>query len=1149
MIRKVIKDIYAAIKDPGREIKERVFLHISFIAVISAIIALIGDIVFGENIFEIITLAGVIVFIPVITVICMYKNKMSLAVNILSLGFVAIVLPALFFFGGGVEGGGIIWVIFIFVYVGLLLSGKLKAVVLFLLLALSAAFYLIGYYHPELVHTHSREVFYIDSFISLILVAVVCLTMAWFQNQLFIEENLRAKKEAERAEDLTRAQNRFFSSMSHEIRTPINSILGLNELILRDQTASEEIVKDASGIQGAGKMLLALINDILDFSKMEAGSMDIVPVDYNVGNMLSEIVNMIWLRAHDKGLGFNVSIDPEVPSVLYGDEVRIKQVIINLLNNAVKYTQEGSVSLHIESDDNDGDSVILRISISDTGMGIKKEAIPFLFDAFKRVDEEKNMYIEGTGLGLSIVKQIVELMNGTVSVNSVYGEGSMFTVELKQQITNNTGIGELNIHNQQSIKRNVYTSSFTAPEASILIVDDNEMNLEVECKLLSETEMFIDKALSGKEALEKTLKRHYDTILMDHLMPEMDGIECLNLIRDQEGGLNRTSPVVVLTANAGSDNRELYNRAGFDGYLVKPVSGEALEATLIKHIANEKMIIKDAKMSGDREDINTLVGYSGKVPVIITSSSMCDLPDSMIKRINLPVIPFLIRTEEGIFKDGEQMGADELIRYMNQGKKTISSPPDESDYTEFFADVLRKAHHVIHIALTTSLSEDLKRATEAAKSFENVTVINSGCISSATGIMVLIAHKLAQQNMPVEEITKELEHVRERLQCSFVIDTTEYMARRGLISQGIHRLARNLNLHPCLKFKNDRLGIGGIWTGKTRRAYKKYINKAFPVDIIPDPDIVFITYADVPIDTLLWVKEEISKIAYFEHVIFKQASAAITSNCGPGTLGILYFVKSNKSYNLGSYVDDHSQDMLLSNNDDHGYDEDDETESAPITFYDVTSPVETVNANGTEDGLWYRGIEGIDPDEAIKNSGSEDAFKTVLKIFYDSIPVKSSELEKFFSSEDWSNYTIKIHALKSSARLIGASELADKAQLLEDAGKASDKDYIGENHDPFMKDYLKFKDILREIFEDDGGKTDDIRGDNTKPVADDSLMKGVYEGLKEAAEAMDCDAIDEIFGELKDYSIPDKEKAKYDLIIEKAGNFDYEGILEVLARD
>ncbi len=1119
-IKGFIQTVYGAIKDPEREFSERVFLIFSIIADLAALVALIGDLYIHESPGEIITLLLIFVLVPAITFTCLYSEKIRFAIRFLIIGLVFGILPALFFLGGGLNGGGFIWIVFGFMYIGLVISGKWRNIMLVLLFLLTLACFLISYYNPMLTSGHSRREYYIDTFISLVLVGIVCFAMTWAQNMLFKDENARAKKAAERAEELTRAQNRFFSSMSHEIRTPINSILGLNELILRDENASDEVLRDAAGIQGAGKLLLTLINDILDFSRMEAGSMDIVQVDYRVGDLLSEIVNMIWLKAEEKGLKFNVNIDPSVPSVLYGDEVRIKQIIINLLNNAVKYTAEGSIDLRIDSEDVDERTTMLSISISDTGTGIKKEALPHLFEAFRRVDEEKNRYIEGTGLGLSIVKQFTELMGGTVTVNSIYGEGSTFTVTLEQGISDSSQIGDLNIHSQGSVNRGKHESAFTAPDARILIVDDNEMNLEVERKLLVDTKLTIDTALSGRDALEMTVRSHYDVILMDHLMPEMDGIECLSRIRSQTGGLNRTTPVVVLTANAGSSNRDLYNRAGFDGYLVKPVSGEALENTLMVHIPKERLIVS-SKMVRMREDINTTAGYARKLPVIITTASMSDIPDSIIRKLNIPIIPFLIHTEEGVFKDGVQMDANELIRYISSGRDAFSSPPDVGAYTEFFAGALKRAHHLIHISLTTSMSEDFNVASEAAGSFDNVTVVNSGCVSSATGLLVLIACKLAQQNIPAEEIVRELEAVRERLRCSFVIDDTEYMARRNLISKKVHNVAKALNLHIAVRFRDNRYGTGGIWSGSTRRAYKKYISKAFPVDIIPDSDVVFITYADVPMYTLKWIKEEISKLAYFEHVVFKQASAAISSNCGPGTFGILYFVKSNKSYNLGSFIDD-------------------EEETGPAEVTDAASGY----ADAAPQNSGIAGIRGIDFGAAIANSGSENAFMTVLKIFYDSVPVKSSELDRFYSAQDWDNYTIKIHALKSSAKLIGALTLADDALKLETAGKDGDIAYILENHTGFMNEYRKFAASLSKLFTDAGAES--TGSASQKPVADEALMESVYEELKSAADEMDCSKIEEILKELDDYSIPEKDGDRFARIREKAAAYDYDGILDEL---
>ena len=1134
-----LKSARDAVRDPNRDFDERLYLVLSLASEIIVFIAFIGDIIFRENPNEIILIGATLIFVPFMALLCLYLDKLKAAIKITAIGVVFIILPGLFFFGGGVKGGGVIWFIFAYMYIGLLLHGKWRNV-MFVLLAVNAlAFYYVGYHYPWWVYRHSERMFLYDSFISLILVGALCFIMNWSYGRLFSEENERAQNEAKRAEELTRAQNRFFSSMSHEIRTPINSILGLNELILRDQDATDDIVKDASGIQGSGKMLLALINDILDFSKIEAGSMDIVPVDYKIGDMLSEIVNMMWLRAHDKGLGFEVNIDPEVPTALYGDEVRIKQVVINLLNNAVKYTQKGHVELRVDSNDADDDTVELSISVSDTGMGIKKEDLPFLFDAFKRVDEGKNRHIEGTGLGLSIVKQLVELMGGSISVNSVYGEGSTFTVIIKQAVSDHTMVGELNIHSQSSGRRSSYESSFMAPEARILIVDDNEMNLEVESRLLVDTDMAIDKALSGKEALDMCLKVHYDAIFMDHLMPGMDGIECLDQIRSQSGGLNRNTPVIVLTANAGSENRELYNQAGFDGYLVKPVSGEAMEDVLVHHISSEKVILRNVMM-GDDESIHTADRYAEKTPVIITSSSMCDLPDAIVRKLRIPIIPFEVRTDEGLFKDGVHIDANELIRHMAAGKEAVSSPPDENEYTEFFADVLKRTHHIIHIAITTSMSSEYKAASEAAKSFDNVTVINSGCLSSSTGLLVLIANKLVQQGLPAEDIVTELEDMKHRLKCSFVIDTTEFMAKKGLVSKPVHRIAAALNLHPMLRIRDDKAGIGGLWIGRTRRAYRKYISRALPPDTIPDADVVFVTYADVPTDTLTWIEEQIRKEAYFENIVFQQASAAISSNCGPGTFGILYFLKSNKSYNIASYINEITSDSQTVEEYQAYNDATDESGDEEQEVYESAPAGDSTDADNVSEGEWYSKLDCIDTDAALKNSGSEEAFKTVLKIFYDSIDSKHSELEECYAAEDWENYTIKIHALKSSARLVGALQLGEDAQLLETAGKENDIDYIRKHHSSVMSDYQKLGEDLAVLYENEG------EDDSDKPEADEALIKDMYEGLRMAADAMDCDMLEDILNEIDGYRIPEKEKDKFNRVRQMVDALDYDAIQRIL---
>lgn len=381
----------------------------------------------------------------------------------------------------------------------------------------------LAYSNPTYLSQPSLLVSYTDSASSSILVSAVIGVMIFFQNRIYREENRLAEEQKEEIKALNLAQNRFFSSMSHEIRTPINTIIGLNEMILREDI-SDEIAEDAQNIQGASKMLLTLINDILDLSKIESGKMDIIPVEYETGAFFSDIVNMIWVRAKEKGLEFHLSIDPSMPSMLCGDEVRIKQVLINLLNNSVKYTKEGSITLTVSCQPLAPNRVAVSYEITDTGMGIKKESIPHLFEAFQRVDEKENRYIEGTGLGLSIVKQLIDLMGGEIKVNSVYTKGSTFLVTLEQEIIDSKEMGEVRLESKiHRGDRETYKERFAAPEARILVVDDNEINLLVAKKLLSNTQVQVDTATSGVECLKLTQNTAYDGILMDHLMPEWRG--------------------------------------------------------------------------------------------------------------------------------------------------------------------------------------------------------------------------------------------------------------------------------------------------------------------------------------------------------------------------------------------------------------------------------------------------------------------------------------------------------------------------------------------------------------------------------------------------------------------------------------------------
>lgn len=381
------------------------------------------------------------------------------------------------------------------------------------------------------------------------------------------------------------AKGKFLAHMSHEIRTPINAVLGMDTMILRE-TKDPQIKEYALDIQNAGKNLLSLINDILDFSKIESGKLEIINAEYDFSSLLHDISNMVRSKAEEKKLEIRFYIDENLPAKLLGDDVRIRQILINLLNNAVKYTPKGSVSLRVDGEVQ-GKKVLLHFSVEDTGMGIKKEDMEKLFQEFQRIEEKRNRNIEGTGLGLSITTQLLALMGSKLNVESTYGEGSKFYFSLEQQIVDSTPVGNLEERIRKQTTEYSYQETFTAPDAQMLVVDDNATNLKVFVNLLKCTKVHVDVADSGAACLELIKDRRYDLIFLDHMMPEMDGIETLHRMKEQIPNQSREAPVVALTANAITGAKEMYLAEGFDAFLAKPINPEKLEQMILRLLPRE----------------------------------------------------------------------------------------------------------------------------------------------------------------------------------------------------------------------------------------------------------------------------------------------------------------------------------------------------------------------------------------------------------------------------------------------------------------------------------------------------------------------------------------------------------------------------------
>lgn len=438
-------------------------------------------------------------------------------------------------------------------------------------------------------------------------------------------EGERLKEEKLQAENANRAKSNFLANMSHEIRTPMNAIIGMDEMILRD-TKDMTIRKYAANIKSAGKTLLSVIDDILDLTKIESGKLELNPGDYDITSVLYDVANMTIPRAKEKGLTYRLLADWDIPSSLYGDEIRVRQIMLNIITNAIKYTEVGEVEAKVSYDH---DKERLLLTVSDTGIGMRPEELSMLYQSFQKLEETQNRNNEGTGLGLLITRELVELMHGTIEAKSEFGVGSTFYVAIDQKAINEEPIGDFTDSLNESIDNmTAYRSTLVAPEARILLVDDNEMNLEVVCAMLSDTRMKLTTATSGAECIQCMLESDFDMVLIDQMMPDMSGIDTLHVI--QREGLAKETPIIVLTADAIVGAKESYLKEGFTDYLFKPVMRQELDDMFLKYlkrglilseeqiksIANKQVVLAVGMEGEEKEQIHSLLSDQYKIAFV-----------------------------------------------------------------------------------------------------------------------------------------------------------------------------------------------------------------------------------------------------------------------------------------------------------------------------------------------------------------------------------------------------------------------------------------------------------------------------------------------------------------------------------------------------
>ena len=543
-------------------------------------------------------LTAVIFVSVIIDVVCIYMaNYMNRLKNsTIAVCFVVgiALFPVMFFVTGGINSGMVCWFSMGLIFIFMLLDGMDFLFMLLTDVAIIIGCYVISYYHPEyVVSLQTKRSVFFDVVQSMMISAIAIGSIIKFQRSIYeklyrqaainnddlLEKTLQAKKAEKQAQTATEAKSNFLANMSHEIRTPINTIMGMDEMILRE--TSEKVVEEyALDIKTASQNLLSLINDILDITKIESGKMGIVKGEYDFMSLMHDVLNNIVLRAKEKNLELKLNIASNIPCNMLGDDIRIKQVLTNIITNAVKYTQEGYIEITTTCKKSFGEYVELTFSVKDTGIGIKPEDIKRMFESFERLEVNRNRNIEGAGLGMTITQNLLKMMGSTLNVDSTYGEGSTFSFTISQEVVNPEPIGDFEQKLKQLTSNYEYSTSFEAPNATFLVVDDNAMNRKVFVALLRDSKVKVVEAENGYDCLQLIKNQHFDMIFLDHMMPGMDGVETFKAMARLEGNKCLGTPVIALTANAIAGAKERYLTLGFHGFLSKPVVPAQLEKTI-----------------------------------------------------------------------------------------------------------------------------------------------------------------------------------------------------------------------------------------------------------------------------------------------------------------------------------------------------------------------------------------------------------------------------------------------------------------------------------------------------------------------------------------------------------------------------------------
>ncbi|MCR5590157.1 MAG: response regulator [Lachnospiraceae bacterium] len=976
---------------------------------------------------------------------------------------------------------------------------------------------------------------------------------AHFEYMANLEEQKRIADEANRAKSF------FLANMSHEIRTPINAVLGMDEMIIRE-SAEKNIRSYAKDIKIAGRTLLSLINDILDFSKIEEGRMEIIPTQYDLSSVINDLVNMIRARAEKKGLKIEVSVDKDVPHILYGDEIRIKQIALNLLTNAIKYTNEGKVSLTVGFSKEDDENILLSFMIEDTGIGMKEEDMDRLFSPFARIEEKRNRYIEGTGLGMSIVRQLLDLMDSHLEVKSIYGEGSKFSFDIKQKVVKWEPMGDIfDRLARESEEPEAYHELFHAPDAKLLIVDDTEVNLTVFCNLLKQTGVNIDTAGSGMEALSLAKDKVYDIIFIDHMMPEMDGVETLRRIKDETE--NAGTVCIALTANAVSGAREKYLAAGFSDYLSKPIVGRRLEEMIKKYLPAEKVLQVQTNsdrpaISFDRtskilvvDDDEVILAASkeilgGEFNVIglvdgkeARKTAKEEQPDLILLDINLVgMTGFDVLDELKKDKETDDIPVMFITADEDREKEALGLKNGAQDFIRkpFIPEVLiQRSKRIIALdRYQKNLQGEVRKQTRRAERLtKEMMMALSHTVDAKDHYTNGHSERVAAY---AAEIGRRMGKTAEEQRQLYEIGLLHDIGKIGIPEEIINKTEK-LSDEEFARIKEHTLigceilkGISDMpeLSQGARSHHERFDGRGYPDKLARDA---------IP---------EVARIICVADCYDAMTSTRTYSNPKPQDVVRAEIVRCS-----GSQFDPDIASIMLSMiDDDRDYIMNERTGGADVwkgysENWNASSASPENHADAQKTGTdsseipdWLSSVPEIDTAIAIANCGSADSFMSVLSVFHKTAGAKADEIEKLYADGDIDNYTIKVHALKSSARIIGASALSDLAKELEMAGKSGDTDFIKSNNDKLLSGYRELDSKLSELDPKERGKKE----------LSDSMRKEALQTIREIAGSMDYGMMENVLSDLKKYSLSPEDEQMLKQMEGKLMQLDWDGITELI---